>query len=255
MQQKFKLTGVSRPRLVELVKVLQALDPSVYLTLSPTGLRSKTFTTSRDTAMCIEAPISEVGTVAEDPGTEVRIGLYGPASARFLKFLNEFDPASISIEGDVFDYRPDGMRYARSLRIGDGSLTMSVACMEPSLGFVELTAKQEDAAFSNAAVIYEFDLTKEMLAKLTRLSDFLPNDTSMVEIRSGHSGVEVSSPGVFNLSVSTAPVPPSDVSKLFKKFVRRVPPDSYSVKVYKNRIVFASTTSATKIAINLAIEP
>lgn len=250
---KFKLTGVSRPRLVELVKTLQAMDPSVYLTLGPDKIASKSFTTARDTALAIELPLSEIGVMSEDPGVPVRIGFYGPASARFLKFLNEFDPAAISLEGETYQYRPDGLTYCRALKIGDGSLTMSVGCMEPSLGFVELTAKQEDAAFSTVAPAYEFDLSKESLAKMVRLSDFLPNDTSMIEVRSGHSGVEVSSPGVFSLQVSDAPVPPGETAKLFKKFMRRIPADSYRAMVFKNRIVLVSPS--VRIAINLAIEP
>lgn len=252
-----KAKRVHHKPLRDFVKSLLLIDDSVYFTLGGGKVTAAMYTQAKDTAL-LRSVDSSTLLECPDPDQPIRVGLYKGQPPKLLKYLDSFDPETTTAEIHTAVHRSDGKTYAKQIDLRDSKLRMSVPCMDPGLGFVEMTDQQADRAFSDPSPLYSFVIGADDMQKLIKLTAFIADDNKLISI--GCDGSKVSATcDLFDLELDPSPkiapaFSPGIPAQLFKKFFERIPAENYDVSVYKTKAVMASRKNDVKMAINLAIQ-
>ena len=241
----------------EFIKSMLLVDESVYFRLGDGKLATSMYTPNRDTAMLRSVDLSSVMDVpAGTPAT--RVGLYKGTAPKLMKYLDSFDQQCTEAVLHTFLHRADNRTYVQKIDLKDPRLRMSIFCMDPGMGFVEMTPEQGTKAFSDPSSLYKFDLSREDLSTLVKLTAFVQEENKLIDLSCDGAKVTASCE-LFEMDLSTAVTTGAEFSagklaQLFKKFFDRIPQESYSVSVYRTKALLESKDSDVKLAINLAMQ-
>ncbi len=250
-----KVKKVDHKGVRDFFRTMLMIDESVYFTLDSSSVATAMYTPNKDTAMLRSIPAAGFMDVQSPLASPVRIALYKGNAPRFLKYLDSFDQDATSATIHTAVHRSDGHVYATKIDLRDEKLRMTVHCMDPAMGFVAMTAEQSGRAFSDPASIYEFDLPKDELSKLVKLTSLVQEDTKLVSLKCEGGEVRATC-DLFDLVLAKSRgATAAKDSLLFKQFFERIPFEGYAVRVYKNKMVMSSSSSDVRLAINLAIQP
>lgn len=241
----------------DFVKSMLLVDESVYFRIDDGKLSTSMYTQNRDTAMLRSVDLSSVMDVPA--GTLVtRIGLYKGTAPKLMKYLDSFDQQCTEAVLHTFLHRADNRTYVQKIDLKDPRLRMSVFCMDPGMGFVEMTPEQRQKAFVDPSFLYKFDLSREDLSTLVKLTAFVQEENKLIDLSCDGKKVTASC-DLFEMDLSAAvnvgvEFSADRVAQLFKKFFDRIPQEAYAVSVYKTKAILESKDSDVKLAINLAMQ-
>lgn len=241
----------------DFLKSMLLVDESVYFRIDGDKIATSMYTQNRDTAMLRTVELASVMDLPPNTAP-VRIGLYKGTAGKLMKYLDNFDQQCTEAVLHTFLHRADNRTYVQKIDLRDPQLHMSVFCMDPGMGFVEMTPEQGAKAFSDPAVLYKFDLSKENLTRLVKLTAFVQEENKLIDLVCDGSKVTASC-DLFEMDLGSGAITgtgfsPGKESQLFKKFFDRIPQENYSVSVYKAKALLESADSDVKLAINLAMQ-
>lgn len=252
-----KVSRLQHKPFKDFIKSMLLVDDSVYFRIEGDKLSTSMYTPNRDTAMLRSVDLSTVMDLP--PNTPpVRIGLYKGTAPKLMKYLDSFDQQCTEAVLHTFLHRADNRTYAQKIDLKDPRLRMSVFCMDPGMGFVEMTDAQGSKAFSDPSALYRFDLSREDLSTLVKLTAFVQEDNKLINLACDGTKVTASC-DLFEMDLASSVACGTEFAadkdaQLFKKFFDRIPQESYSVSVYRTKALLESKDSDVKLAINLAMQ-
>jgi hypothetical protein len=248
---EIKLTRVDVEALTSFISKLTSIDKFVYLKIKGENLVSSVYLPERDAVKVQEVPVDEIFTFEKQPEMNLKISFFN--GSKINEALRNFsDTDSNELTGVVECAEMEGELIATRVKISSPSLTLSLACSDPSLGFIDLTADQVKQIFNKKDVMFDFDLEPFMQSKLSSLFN-LDKDSDTFKIQYIEDSVRVKGDSYDAKITETdkSSVESGSEVMLYKKYFNLLDKESYTVSVCPNKLVFKSKDSNTLLTVSV----
>lgn len=246
---KIKIRKIKVAALSALIKKMLLMDSSIYINFDSQRVWSSVYIPSKDVVKVFETPIEDIFEFENKLEEVVKLSFF--SGSKLLSCLSYFDPHHISAEISLFRDNEDGFLYGDKITFRDQRLKIDVHCQDISLGFTSMTDAQVKMALNRDTAIYDFQLSREDLTKITQLMT-LDRDARF-EIYQDLYGVHIKTEA-FDCIVDDTKTSQDKTSKFtFKTFLERIDKETYEVTVCENKLLMKSTETTTNIALNLTI--
>ena len=238
---EIKLTRVDVDALTSFISKLTSIDKFVYLKISGENLVSSVYLPERD-AVKVQSVLLE---------KDLKISFFN--GSKVSEALRNFsDVESDELTGVVEYAEMDGEYIATKLKISSPDLTLSLACSDPSLGFMDLTADQIKAIFNKKDVMFDFDLEAFMQSKINSLFN-LDKDSDTFKIQYINDAVRIKGESYdAKITQTDASSVESGVEvMLYKKYFGLLDKEAYTVSVCPNKLIFKSKDSNTLLTVSV----
>ena len=248
---EIKLTRIDVDALTSFISKLTSIDKFVYLKIKGESLASSVYLPEKDAVKVQEVPVDEIFSFENQPESDLKISFFnGGKVIEALRNFNGTDADELSAIIECVEM--EGEVVATSLKISSSDLTLSLACSDPTLGFMDLTADQIKAIFSKKDLMFDFDLEPFMLSKITTLFG-LEKDSDTFKIVYTDDAVRVKGDS-YNAKITTtdsSTVETGTEVMLYKKYFGLLDKESYVVSVCPNKLVFKSKDSNTLLTVSV----
>jgi hypothetical protein len=248
---EIKLTRVDVEALTSFISKLTSIDKFVYLKIKGESLVSSVYLPERDAVKVQEVPVDEIFTFEKQPEMNLKISFFnGSKINEALRNFNDTD--SNELTGTVECAEMEGELIATRVKISSPSLTLSLACSDPSLGFIDLTADQVKQIFNKKDLMFDFDLEPFMQSKLSSLFN-LDKDSDTFKIQYIEDAVRVKGDSYDAKITETdrSSVESGSEVMLYKKYFNLLDKESYTVSVCPNKLIFKSKDSNTLLTVSV----
>lgn len=248
---QLKLTRVDVNSLTSFISKLTSIDKFVYLKIKGDSLISSVYLPERDAVKLQEVPVDEIFSFEKQPSNDLKISFFN--GSKVNEALRNFaNTDSDEITGIIEFADIEGDYIATSLKVSSPDLTLTLACSDPTLGFMDLTSDQIKAIFSKKDVMFDFDLEPFMLSKITSLFN-LDKDSDTLKIQYIDDVVRVKGDSYDAKITQTdkSSVESGTEVMLYKKYFNLIDKESYVVSVCPNKLVFKSKDSNTLLTVSV----
>ena len=248
---EIKLTRVDVDALTSFISKLTSIDKFVYLKIKGENLISSVYLPERDAVKVQEVPVDEILTFENQPELDLKISFFN--GSKINEALRNFsDTDSNELTGVVECAEMEGELIATSVKISSPSLTLTLACSDPSLGFIDLTADQIKQVFSKKDLMFDFDLEPFMQSKLSSLFN-LDKDSDTFKIQYIDDAIRIKGDS-YNAKITEtdrSSVESGSEVMLYKKYFNLLDKESYTVSVCPNKLIFKSKDSNTLLTVSV----
>jgi hypothetical protein len=248
---EIKITRVDVDALTTFISKLTSIDKFVYLKISGENLLSSVYLPERDAVKVQSLLFDEIFSFEKKLEMDLKISFFnGSKVSEALK--NFSDVESDELTGIVEYAEMDGEYIATKLKISSPDLTLSLACSDPSLGFMDLTADQIKAIFNKKDVMFDFDLEPFMQSKINSLFN-LDKDSDTFKIQYTNDAVRIKGESYDAKITQTdsSTVESGTEVMLYKKYFGLLDKEAYTVSVCPNKLVFKSKDSNTLLTVSV----
>lgn len=249
---KLKASSVHSKELKSFISTFLRLGDACYMFIEDGKMKSKMYDPNKTLVMVDEIEIDKAIEFEAPLKKQLRIGLFDGVPNKFLKFLDLFDEDSLQFEVEVFESQSDDCLYGDSIHLRDGRLKMTVKCQDPKIGYIYLDDAKEEIVFDKKNASYSFNLSKEMIDRIMRLTAFDSGDRTLIQLYTDSEGVHLMKEDLFDLIVSEKVKAVNSPKHIFKHLLATVPSQNYEVFVFENKLLLYSLDNEFKMAINLA---
>lgn len=248
---EIKLTRVDVDALTSFISKLTSIDKFVYLKIKGESLISSVYLPEKDAVKVQEVPVDEIFSFESQPEQDLKVSFFN--GGKVIEALRNFNGVDADELTSVIECAEmDGDLIATSLKISSSDLTLTLACSDPTLGFMDLTADQIKAIFSKKDLMFDFDLEPFMLTKITSLfaldkdSDTfkIVYTTDAVRIKGDSYDAKITSTDKSSVETGTEVM-------LYKKYFGLLDKESYVVSVCPNKLIFKSKDSNTLLTVSV----
>jgi hypothetical protein len=249
---EIKLTRVDVEALSSFISKLTSIDKFVYLKINGESLVSSVYLPERDAVKVQEVPVDEIFSFEKQPDKNLKISFFN--GSKINEALRNFSDTDASeLTGVVECAEMEGELIATKIKISSTDLTLSLACSDPSLGFIDLTSDQVKVIFSKKDLMFDFDLEPFMQTKISSLFN-LDKDSDTFKIQYTHDAVRVKGDS-FDAKITQTDATAGDVNgaevMLYKKYFNLLDKESYVVSVCLNKLIFKSKDSNTLLTVSV----
>jgi hypothetical protein len=248
---QLKLTRVDVNSLTSFISKLTSIDKFVYLKIKGDSLISSVYLPERDAVKLQEVPVDEIFSFEKKPANDLKISFFngGKVNEALKNFANT---DSDEITGVIEFAEIEGDYIATSLKVSSPDLTLTLACSDPTLGFMDLTSEQIKAVFNKNGVMFDFDLEAFMLPKISSLFN-LDKDSDTFKIQYIDDTVRIKGDSYDAKITQTdrSSVESGAEVMLYKKYFNLIDKESYVVSVCPNKLVFKSKDSNTLLTVSV----
>jgi hypothetical protein len=248
---QLKLNRVDVNSLTSFISKLTSIDKFIYLKVKDDSLISSVYLPERDAVKLQEVPVDEIFSFDKKPSSNLKISFFN--GIKVIEALKNFSNTdSDEITGIIEFAEIEDDYIATSLKISSPDLTLTLACSDPTLGFMDLTSDQIKAVFSKKDVMFDFDLEPFMLSKISSLFN-LDKDSDTFKIQYIDDSVRVKGDSYDAKITQTdkSSVESGAEVLLYKKYFSLIDKESYVVSVCPNKLIFKSKDSNTLLTVSV----
>ena len=141
---------------------------------------------------------------------------------------------------------------ATKISVQSSNLRITVACSDPTLGFMDLSTDQIKAIFNKKDVMFDFDLEPFMQSKISSLFN-LDKDSDTFKIQYTNDAVRIKGDSYdAKITQTDASSVESGVEvMLYKKYFSLLDKEAYTVSVCPNKLIFKSKDSNTLLTVSV----
>jgi len=248
---EIKLTRIDADALTSFISKLTSIDKFIYLKISGENLVSSVYLPERDAVKVQSVLFDEILSFEKQPDKDLKISFFN--GSKVLEALRNFsNNESDELTGSIECSEMEGEYVATKISISSPDLRITVACSDPTLGFMDLTADQIKAIFSKKDLMFDFDFEPFMQTKVNSLFN-LDKDSDTFKII--YSGDEVRIKGdSYDAKITQtdrSSVESGSEVMLYKKYFNLLDKEAYTVSVCPNKLVFKSKDSNTLLTVSV----
>ncbi len=249
---KLKIDRVKSQNLTSQLTKMGLMGNEVYFILEGDKFKSDVYLPTKDVVKSSKLQLSDVFETVDKLDKPLRLGFLNGSKVRGV--LSYFDLPALHAE---IDYIEDGedQYLADSLTLKDNTLKIKLSCLDPTLGFTNMSDEQLTTVFDDSSKVYKFNLSSTDLEKISNLNRL--DQSKLFSIYADSQGVHVKG-DQYDIIVDDSVTEAFPEVLIFKTFIPRIDKESYNVTVCQgamNKIILESSETETKIALNLALRP
>ncbi len=242
---EIKLQQINGTEFSSFIKKLLPIDKFIFMKIGPKSTLSSVYLPERDAVKLVSVKTEDLfGMEIETP---VKVSFYN--GSKVNDALAHF---SGPIQGKIKYSEIAGDMMASDFIISNADLSISLACADPSLSFMEMTKEEMQRAFSTDESQFQFDLLTTHVDKLKSLFN-LDKDEEVFELSVTSDGVKVKGSSYDALLARTYEGEAGSKVTVYKKYIGLLDKENYRVVVCENKIVFKSLDTQTQLTVAVAI--
>ena len=248
---EIKLSRIDVDSLTSFISKLTSIDKFVYLKIKDDTLLSSVYLPEKDAVKIQEVPVDEIFSFENQPKQNLKISFFN--GTKVTEALRNFNGTpSDELTGIIECAELEGEFVATRFKISSSDLTLSLACSDPTLGFMDLTTDQIKVIFSKSDVMFDFDLEPFMLSKINSLFN-MDKDSGTFKIQYTNDAVRIKGDSYDAKITQTdkSSVESGVEVMLYKKYFSLLDRESYTVSVCPNKLVFKSKDSNTLLTVSV----
>ena len=225
------------------IKKLLAIDKFVYLKLNDGNIVSNCYLPERDAVKRQSIALSEIFEIETMPEGQIKMSFLN--GSHTIEALGHFVGAQVSAE--ITCRELGGETVATSLKLISDSLTVTLPCADPSLGFQDMNDEQIKAVFDTSGNLFQFEVQPFNIDKLTSLFS-LEKEQETFRVTNGPDGIKFKGDSYDSLVMESNATGPSEVT-FYKKYIGLLDKESYNVTICGHKAVWRSLDSETVLTI------
>lgn len=248
---KINLTRIDADAMISFISKLTSIDKFIYLKVTNENLVSSVYLPERDAVKVQSVLFDEILSFEKQPDKDLKISFFN--GSKVLEALRNFSNAEADeLTGEIECADIEGEYVATKLSIQSPDLRISVACSDPTLGFMDLSAEQVKAIFNKKDVMFDFDLEPFMQSKVNSLFN-LDKDSDTFKIQYTHDAVRIKGESYdAKITQTDSSAVESGVEvMLYKKYFGLLDKEAYTVSVCPNKLIFKSKDSNTLLTVSV----
>lgn len=241
-----KLKSINTINFTSFIKKLLPIDKFIFMKIMPDKVISSVYLPERDAVKLVKVDTSTLFD-AQIKDT-IKVSFYN--GVKVVDALNHFGAEA----NGVIKYQEyDGELMASDVVIKNDDLSVTLACTDPSLSFMEMTNEEIKKAFGYDEYMFSFDLLTGHIDKMKSLFQ-LDKDDALFKINNDGGKIHVvgQSYDAFLSNMKDQNNPGTTVS-LYKKHINLLDKENYRVYVCLNKIVFRSLDTDTLLTVAAAM--
>jgi hypothetical protein len=248
---KINLTRIDAEAMISFISKLTSIDKFVYLKVADENLVSSVYLPERDAVKVQSVLFNEIFSFENKPDKDLKISFFN--GSKVLEALRNFSNVdNDELTGEIECAEIEGEYIATKISIQSSNLRITVACSDPTLGFMDLSTDQIKAIFNKKDVMFDFDLEPFMQSKISSLFN-LDKDSDTFKIQYTHDAVRIKGDSYdAKITQTDASAVESGVEvMLYKKYFSLLDKEAYTVSVCPNKLIFKSKDSNTLLTVSV----
>jgi hypothetical protein len=248
---KINLTRIDAEAMISFISKLTSIDKFVYLKVADENLVSSVYLPERDAVKVQSVLFNEIFSFENKPDKDLKISFFN--GSKVLEALRNFSNVdNDELTGEIECAEIEGEYIATKISIQSSNLRITVACSDPTLGFMDLSTDQIKAIFNKKDVMFDFDLEPFMQSKISSLFN-LDKDSDTFKIQYTHDAVRIKGDSYdAKITQTDASSVESGVEvMLYKKYFSLLDKEAYTVSVCPNKLIFKSKDSNTLLTVSV----
>jgi hypothetical protein len=248
---KINLTRIDAEAMISFISKLTSIDKFVYLKVADENLVSSVYLPERDAVKVQSVLFNEIFSFENKPDKDLKISFFN--GSKVLEALRNFSNVdNDELTGEIECAEIEGEYIATKISVQSSNLRITVACSDPTLGFMDLSTDQIKAIFNKKDVMFDFDLEPFMQSKISSLFN-LDKDSDTFKIQYTHDAVRIKGDSYdAKITQTDASSVESGVEvMLYKKYFSLLDKEAYTVSVCPNKLIFKSKDSNTLLTVSV----
>jgi hypothetical protein len=205
----------------------------------------------RDAVKVQSVLFNEIFSFENKPDKDLKISFFN--GSKVLEALRNFSNVdNDELTGEIECAEIEGEYIATKISVQSSNLRITVACSDPTLGFMDLSTDQIKAIFNKKDVMFDFDLEPFMQSKISSLFN-LDKDSDTFKIQYTNDAVRIKGDSYdAKITQTDASSVESGVEvMLYKKYFSLLDKEAYTVSVCPNKLIFKSKDSNTLLTVSV----
>jgi hypothetical protein len=248
---KINLTRIDAEAMISFISKLTSIDKFVYLKVADENLVSSVYLPERDAVKVQSVLFNEIFSFENKPDKDLKISFFN--GSKVLEALRNFSNVdNDELTGEIECAEIEGEYIATKISVQSSNLRITVACSDPTLGFMDLSTDQIKAIFNKKDVMFDFDLEPFMQSKISSLFN-LDKDSDTFKIQYTNDAVRIKGDSYdAKITQTDASSVESGVEvMLYKKYFSLLDKEAYTVSVCPNKLIFKSKDSNTLLTVSV----
>jgi hypothetical protein len=244
---ELKLEKIDNYELSSFIKKLIPIDKFIFLKIGKDEMVSSVYFPERDAVKLVNVSSKDV--LKGDIKKPIKVSFYN--GSKVIDALSHF---SGDIKGSIKYSELDGELMASDFVLQNEDLEISLACVDPSLSFMEMSKDETDRAFGTDSRLFEFDLLTTHVDKMKSLFN-LEKEEDTFTLKLSDKGVSVKG-NTYDAVLSHQYEGDSPIGTnviIYKKYINLLDKENYKVIVCSNKVVFKSLDTNTHLTVAVAI--